>query len=120
MAYIVPREIPKSCHECQFHYCTEYHPFWSGDKEKRNTQTIRCQAITPFRSTVLDIKDETFKADWCPLVDVTDVAPKSEVAREIFAEIDKVRVRYVIGTINKRELNEMLCYLKEKYTEGET
>mgnify|MGYP003291843151 CR=1 FL=1 len=81
MAYIVPKEMPKSCHDCQFHYCSEYHPFWSADKEKRNTQTIRCQAITPFRSTVLDIKDKTFKADWCPLVESADVVPKSEVER---------------------------------------
>ena len=89
MAYIVPREIPKSCHECQFHYCSEYHPFWSADKEKRNTQTIRCQAITPFRSTVIDIADKTFKADWCPLADAADVVPKSEVARAICCEIEE-------------------------------
>ena len=79
MAYIVPKEQPNSCHDCPFHYCSEYHPFWSGDKEKRNTQTIRCQAIEPFRSTILDINDKTFKADWCPLVDAADVAPKSGV-----------------------------------------
>lgn len=73
MSYIVPKEMPKSCHDCPFHYCSEYHPFWSADKEKRNTQTIRCQAITPFRCTVLDIEDKTFKAAWCPLVEAADV-----------------------------------------------
>lgn len=91
MAYIVPKEMPKSCHDCPFHYCSEYHPFWSSYEEKRNTQTIRCQAITPFRSTILDIKDETFKADWCPLVDAADVAPKSEVIDK-FAELLKERL----------------------------
>jgi hypothetical protein len=30
---------------------------------------------------VLAIDDESFKADWCPLVDAADVAPKSEVER---------------------------------------
>lgn len=80
MAYIVPREIPKSCKDCQFHYCSEYHPFWVKNEEKRNTKTYRCQAALPFRSTVLDIDDETFKPDWCPLVDATDtnVGHKSE------------------------------------------
>ena len=80
MAYIVQREIPKSCKDCQFHHCSEYHPFWVENKEKRNTKTFRCQAALPFRSTVLDIDDETFKPDWCPLVDVTDtnVGHKSE------------------------------------------
>lgn len=87
MAYIVPRETPKSCHDCQFHYCTEYHPFWSADKEKRNTQTIRCQAVEPFRSTTIDIADKTFKADWCPLVEAADVAPKSEAIKEYLAKV---------------------------------
>ena len=80
MAYIVQREIPKSCKDCQFHHCSEYHPFWVENKEKRNTKTYRCQAAFPFRSTILDIDDETFKPDWCPLVDATDtnVGHKSE------------------------------------------
>ena len=88
--YIVPKEMPKACNECPFCYCTEYHPFWSGDKEKRNTKTIRCQAITPFRKTVLAIDDESFKADWCPLVDAADVVPKSEV-EALDREIERLK-----------------------------
>ena len=79
MAYIVPKEIPKSCNKCPFGFCVEYHPFWSKDDEKRNTKTIRCQAVMPFRNTILNINDETFKADWCPLVDLSNC--ESEMKR---------------------------------------
>lgn len=70
MAYIVPKEIPKTCNKCPFGFCVEYHPFWSKDDEKRNTKTIRCQSVKPFRETTLGIKDETFRAEWCPLVEI--------------------------------------------------
>lgn len=79
MAYIVPKEIPKSCNKCPFGFCVEYHPFWSKDDAKRNTKTIRCQAVMPFRNTILNINDETFKADWCPLVDLSNC--ESEMKR---------------------------------------
>ena len=82
MAYIVPKEIPKSCNKCPFGFCVEYHPFWSKDDEKRNTKTIRCQAIMPFRNTILNINDETFKADWCPLVDLSNRESKMKRGAE--------------------------------------
>lgn len=45
---------------------------------------------------------------------------QSDVAREIFDDIEGVRIRYALGTISKGALNSMLCYYKEKYTEGKT
>jgi hypothetical protein len=43
----------------------------------------------------------------------------SEVAREIFEEIEEVRMQHTFGNIDGSELNVKLYYLKKKYTEGE-
>lgn len=73
MAYIVPKEMPKSCIGCVFSYLIEQHPFWSDEKEKRGTKILCCQAHTERRKLVLDINDKTTKASWCPLADAEDV-----------------------------------------------
>lgn len=72
--YIVPAEMPKSCAHCQFSILKYQHPFWS--QEKPNTKGYCC----PFTGLTLELefKDYTSKADWCPLVDADDFAPKSE------------------------------------------
>ena len=49
-----------------------------------------------------------------------DVAPKIDVTRGFLNEANKVLTRYLIGTISPRDMYEMLCYLKEKYTEEKT
>lgn len=72
MAYIVPKEMPKSCCDCPFSYLAEQHPLWSDEKEKRGTKTLCCQAHAERRKIVLDINDKTTKASWCPLVDASD------------------------------------------------
>lgn len=67
MAYIVPIETPKSCHDCYFCNLIEQHPFWSSEKDKQGTKTYRCQVHAERRTITLDIHDKTTKADWCPL-----------------------------------------------------
>lgn len=47
-----------------------------------------------------------------------DVAPKSEVAREIFEEIEKIKKEYASGDIDGNELYVRLYLLEKKYTEG--
>ena len=46
-----------------------------------------------------------------------DVAPKSEVAREIFEEIDEIKKQYASGDIDGNELYVRLYLLEKKYTE---
>ena len=48
---------------------------------------------------------------------ITEV--KADTVREIFAEIEKVRMQHTFGNIDGSELNVKLYYLKKKYTEGE-
>ena len=45
------------------------------------------------------------------------VAPKGEVAREIFEEIEKIKKEYASGDIDENELYVRLHLLKKKYTE---
>ena len=47
-----------------------------------------------------------------------DVVPKSEIAREIFEEIDEIKKQYASGDINGNELYARLYLLEKKYTEG--
>lgn len=48
-----------------------------------------------------------------------DVAPKSEVAREIFDDINAIKKEYSSGNIDGNELYVRLYCLEKKYTEGE-
>lgn len=50
----------------------------------------------------------------CP---TADVAPKSEVAREIFEEIDDVMIDHARGDIDDHWLYVRVSELKKKYTE---
>ena len=45
-----------------------------------------------------------------------DVAPKSEVAREIFAEISQIKKEYASGDIDGNELYVRLYLLEKKYS----
>lgn len=51
------------------------------------------------------------------MMPTADVAPKSEVAREIFEEIEEIKKEYTSGDIDGNELYIMLYLLKKKYTE---
>ena len=46
-----------------------------------------------------------------------DVVPKSEVAREIFEEIDGITDLFAKGLIGELEMYDKLAELKKKYTE---
>ena len=48
-----------------------------------------------------------------------DVVPRSEVAREIFEEINAIKKEYASGDIDGNELYIRLFQLEKKYTEGE-
>ena len=70
MAYIVPREIPKSCAKCFFHGLKFSYPSWAKEeKELCNKQGLYCQLDEqkPKRVMVVDFGDKTSKAEWCPL-----------------------------------------------------
>ena len=115
--YIVPAEMPKSCAHCHFSVLKYQHPFFS--KEKPNTKGYFC----PFADLTLelDFYDYTTKADWCPLVgieDTADVVPKSEVAREIFEEIDELIFQHGRGDLADKYFYLAMNELKKKYTEG--
>ena len=45
---------------------------------------------------------------------------KQEVAREIFEEIEALRLKHTYGEIDEADLNIGLYELKKKYTEGKT
>ena len=47
-----------------------------------------------------------------------EAAPKSEVAREIFAEINAIKQEYASGDIDGNELYVRLYMLEKKYTEA--
>lgn len=47
-----------------------------------------------------------------------DVAPRAEVAREIFEEINAIKKEYASGDIDGNELYIRLYQLEKKYTEG--
>ena len=46
-----------------------------------------------------------------------DVVPKSDFAREIFEEIEKIKKEYASGDIDGNELYVRLYLLEKKYTE---
>ena len=72
MAYIVPRELPKSCFRCPFAALKWQYPFWSRGDDLANTKAYTCQADAEKRVVVLEIDDETSKAEWCPLKEVIE------------------------------------------------
>lgn len=47
-----------------------------------------------------------------------DLAPRSEVARQIFEEINAIKKEYASGDIDGNELYIRLYQLEKKYTEG--
>lgn len=78
-----------------------------------------CEAKSNLLLTINDICELEYRTDvsewWCKHFKPTaDVAPKSEVAREIFAEIEKLHL-HVTNEFDMRRYEE----LKKKYTEGE-
>ena len=48
-----------------------------------------------------------------------DVAPRAEVAKQIFEEINAIKKEYASGDIDGNELYIRLYQLEKKYTEGE-
>ena len=58
-----------------------------------------------------------FKSD-IEKIPTADVAPRSEVAREIFEEINAIKKEYSSGDIDGNELYIRLYHLEKKYTEG--
>lgn len=52
-------------------------------------------------------------------IPTADVAPKSEVAREIFGDIEKIRLEFLTEKITGADMVVKLFLLKKKYTEGE-
>ena len=67
MAYIVPTALPTSCSSCPFSHLRWSCPWWSKDTEKVGTKAYICQAHPERKLIVMDIDDETTKAEWCPL-----------------------------------------------------
>ena len=53
-------------------------------------------------------------------IPTADVAPKSEVAREIFEEIEELRLEFLTGKITGADLVVKLFLLKKKYTGEQT
>ena len=48
-----------------------------------------------------------------------DVVPKSEVAREIFEQVDGITDLFAKGLVGELEFYDMLAELKKKYTEDQ-
>ena len=48
-----------------------------------------------------------------------DVAPRSEVAREIFGEIEEIRGEFLQGNLTGADVIVKLFLLKQKYTEDQ-
>ena len=59
-----------------------------------------------------------YVAKWLNLLPGADVAPRAEVAREIFEEINAIKKEYASGDIDGNELYIRLYQLEKKYTEG--
>ena len=57
----------------------------------------------------------------CPLPNMpnADVAPRAELAREIFEEIAQIKKEYASGDIGGDTLYAMLYLLEKKYTEDD-
>lgn len=51
-------------------------------------------------------------------IPTSDVAPRSEVVREIFADINAIKKEYLSGDIDGNELYIRLYQLEKKYTES--
>lgn len=77
MAYIVPKELPKTCFECVFRQCKFSHPFWADrvPESERNKQGYFCSLDTqkPKRLMIVDFGDKSKKMEWCPLKATEDV-----------------------------------------------
>lgn len=62
-------EMPSCCTKCYWHRLKWHHPFWSD--ENPGTIGLYCELDKhQKRITKLDIDDESFKPDWCPLREV--------------------------------------------------
>ena len=73
MAYIVPSELPQTCHGCAFCCCKFSYPFWATDRgDECGKQGFYCILDThnPRRVMVVDFGDKTKKMEWCPLKEV--------------------------------------------------
>ena len=77
MAYIVPKELPKTCFECVFCQCKFSYPFWAEmvPATEREKQGYFCSLDThkPKRVMVVDFGDKTKKMEWCPLKETEKV-----------------------------------------------
>ena len=63
------------------------------------------------------IDDEAHKYCFGNFIPTADVAPRAEVAREIFEEINDIKKEYASGDIDGNELYIRLYQLEKKYTE---
>ena len=79
------------------HYCSDCN----------NDNGLRCRVC--WLDDAIDLVEEAPPAD---------VAPKSEVAREIFEEISQIKKEYASGDIDGNELYVRLYLLEKKYTGG--
>ena len=62
----------------------------------------------------LDVKTESDLIDMCP---TADVVPRTELAREIFADINKLLDAYLLEGMCTSEFEELFAELQKKYTE---
>lgn len=66
--------------------------------------------------TMLGLKSAIAFADALP---TADVAPRSEVAREIIEETEEIRGEFLQGNLAGADVIVKLFLLKQKYTEGQ-
>ena len=64
-----------------------------------------------------DVRKVAF-SDEIARMPTADVAPRAEVAREIFGEIAQIKKEYASGDIDGDTLYAMLHLLEKKYTEA--
>ena len=96
--------MPRYINEDEFVAWVKEH--WCADCQ--NDNGLRCRAC--WIDDAIDIVEEAPEAD---------VAPRSEVAREIFEEIEQLRLEFLTEKITGADLVVKLFLLKKKYTEGD-
>lgn len=64
--------------------------------------------------------DEAYKFCFGNFKPASDVVPRSEIARQIFAEIDYFIDLYKKGHFYEKSLLENISAIKKKYTEGKS
>ena len=85
------------------------------DAEYKETRELIYQGETHLDNIAEGFSEASKVIDRIP---TADVAPKSEVAREIFEEIEQIKKEYASGDIDENELYVRLHLLKKKYTGG--